>query len=343
METTVFVDRIIDILRSVNSQVKAGENRYTLTDEQFDTINQTQDLATVQQYLLAYGIPPYLIDIALDENQSLSDVTGSGYDLSLQQAFNEFGGITPGTSPIGVTASYVSPRGEAASEYYTENDLVDDFAGMGEESIAGIQASLINAGLLETDAGFIAGDWGPTTQRAFSYILGMANRRGVTTQERETGSAWRSALSEFEQNPLPKYPDAEAYLPPDFDSVANSITTMFRRGVNRDPQPYELKLLANTLYSEAQQAYQQSVDLNQATQQQDVSGGGLLAGQYGNYSKENVQAKIDAEGLTQIDPLAGAQFRFEEIIANEKGRLGENVDSRRSRALMLNSLNQRPN
>ncbi len=125
---------------------------------------------------------------------------------------------------------------------------LNQIAGMGEESIAGIQASLINAGLLETDAGFIAGDWGPTTQRAFSYILGMANRRGVTTQERETGSAWRSALSEFEQNPLPKYPDAEAYLPPDFDSVANSITTMFRRGVNRDPQPYELKLLANTLY-----------------------------------------------------------------------------------------------
>ena len=257
----------------------------------------------------------------------MADVTGSGYDLSLQQAFNEFGGITPGTSPIGVTASYVSPRGDAASEYYTENDLVDDFAGMGEESIAGIQASLINAGLLETDAGFIAGDWGPTTQRAFSYILGMANRRGVTTQERETGSAWRSALAEFELNPLPKYPDAEAYLPPDFDSVANSITTMFRRGVNRDPQPYELKLLANTLYSE----------------QQDVSAGGLLAGQYGNYSKENVQAKIDAEGLTQIDPLAGAQFRFEEIIADEKGRLGENVDTRRSRALMFNSLNNAPN
>lgn len=343
METSVFLNRIVEILATVNSQKKAGENTYSFTEEQFNTLNQTNDLATVQQYLLAYGIPSYLIDIAADPEKSLVSVGDSGYDLSLQAAFNEYGGALPGSSPIGVTASYVSPRGDAAADYYTENDLVDNFAGLGEETIAGIQASLINAGLLETDAGFIAGDWGTSTQRAFSYILGMANRRGVTTQERETGSAWRSALAEFELNPIPKYPDAEAYLPPDFDSVANSIKTMFRRGVNRDPQPYELKLLANTLYSEAQQAYQQSVDLNQATQQQDVSAGGLLAGQFGNYSKENVQAKIDSEGLTQIDSLAGTQFRFEELIENEKGRLGENVDTRRSRALMFNSLNNAPN
>ena len=37
------------------------------------------------------------------------------------------------------------------------------------------------------------------------------------------------------------------------------------------------------------------------------------------------------------------QFKFEEIIADEKGRLGENVDTRRSRALMFNSLNNAPN
>jgi hypothetical protein len=117
---------------------------------------------------------------------------------------------------------------------------------------------------------------------------------------------------------------------------------MFRRGLNRDPQPYELKLLANTLYSESQQAYQQSVDLDKATQQQDVTGTGLLAGEFGNYSKENVQAKIDSEGLTQIDPLARVQFGFDNMIQNELGRLGENVDTRRTRASILSSINQRP-
>ncbi len=340
METSTFVDRIVEILRFVNSQQQAGQNQFTFTEEQFETINTATDINTASSYLLAYGIPNYIIDLALDENQSV-DTLGS-YDLSLQSAMNEFGLAQPGSGPIGVTASYVSPRGESATEYYTENELVDNFAGLGEEQIASIQASLINAGLLQVDAEFIAGDYGQSTQRAMSFVLGTVNRRGVTEEEKVTGSAWKQALAEYELNPLPKYPDADTYLPPDFASVSNTIKTMFRRGLNRDPQPYELKLLANTLYSESQQAYQQSVDLDKATQQQDVTGTGLLDGEFGNYSKENVQAKIDSEGLTQIDPLARVQFGFDNMIQNELGRLGENVDTRRTRASILSSINQRP-
>ena len=340
METSTFVDRIIEILRYVNSQQQAGQNQFTLTQEEFDTINTATDINTASSYLLAFGVPQYLVNLALDEDESI-DSLGT-YDLSMQSAINEFGMVQPGSSPIGVTADYVSPRGESATEYYTENELIDNFAGLGEETIAGIQAQLINAGILETDASFIAGDWGPTTQRAMNFILGTVNRRGVTEEEKITGSAWEQALNEYELNPLPKYPDSAAYLPPDFASVSNSIVSMFRRRVNRDPQPYELKLLANTMYSEAQQAYTQSVDLEKATRQQDVSGTGLLAGEFGNYSKENVQAKIDSEGLTEIDPLARTQFGFNDMIKDEEGRLGENADTRRTRASIFSSLNQRP-
>ena len=340
METSTFVDRIIEILRYVNSQQQAGQNQFTLTPEEFETINTATDINTASSYFLAYGVPQYLINLGLDENTSV-DTLGT-YDLSMQSAINEFGMVQPGSSPIGVTADYVSPRGDSATEYYTENELIDNFAGLGAEIIAGIQAQLINAGILETDASFMPGDWGPTTQRAMSFILGTVNRRGVTEEEKITGSAWEQALNEYELNPLPKYPDSAAYLPPDFASVSNSIVSMFRRRVNRDPQPYELKLLANTMYSEAQQAYTQSVDLEKATRQQDVSGTGLLAGEFGNYSKENVQAKIDSEGLTQIDPEARTQFGFNDMIKDEEGRLGENADTRRTRASIFSSLNQRP-
>ena len=341
MDTQTFIDRIVEILRYMNSQKKAGENKITLTQEQFDTINATQDIKTAEQYLLAYDIPPYVVSMALDENTSLEEL--GAYDASLAQAQAEFGMQQEGPSYLGVTSDYVSPRGEAATDYYTDSELITLFAGKSEEEIAGIQAQLINAGLLEIDAEFLAGDWGRTTQRAMSYVLGTVNRRGVTEAEKLDGSEWRLALAEYELNPIDKYPEEGAYLPPDYQSVANTITGWFKRGLNRDPQPYEMKLLANTIYSESQQAYQQNVDLKQFAEQEEVSAGGLLAGEYGNYSKENVQSKIDEEGLTQIDPVAAGQFQFNKLIEDEKGRLGENLDTRKTRASIFASLNQRPN
>ena len=341
MDTQTFIDRIVEILRYMNSQQQAGENKITLTQEQFDTINATQDIKTAEQYLLAYDIPPFVVSMALDENTSLEEL--GAYDASLAQAQADYGMQQEGPSYLGVTSDYVSPRGEAATDYYTDSELITLFAGKSEEEIAGIQAQLINGGLLEIDEGFLAGDWGLSTQRAMSYVLGTVNRRGVTEAEKLDGSEWRLALAEYELNPIDKYPEEGAYLPPDYQSVANTITGWFKRGLNRDPQPYEMKLLANTIYSESQQAYQQNVDLKQFAEQEEVSAGGLLAGEYGNYSKENVQSKIDEEGLTQIDPLAAGQFQFNKLIENEKGRLGENLDTRKTRASIFASLNQRPN
>ena len=341
MDTQTFIDRIVEILRYMNSQQQAGENKITLTQEQFDTINATQDIKTAEQYLLAYDIPPFVVSMALDENTSLEEL--GAYDASLAQAQADYGMQQEGPSYLGVTSDYVSPRGEAATDYYTDSELITLFAGKSEEEIAGIQAQLINGGLLEIDAEFLAGDWGRTTQRAMSYVLGTVNRRGVTEAEKLDGSEWRLALAEYELNPIDKYPEEGAYLQPDYQSVANTITGWFKRGLNRDPQPYEMKLLANTIYSESQQAYQQNVDLKQFAEQEEVSAGGLLAGEYGNYSKENVQSKIDEEGLTQIDPLAAGQFQFNKLIENEKGRLGENLDTRKTRASIFASLNQRPN
>ena len=71
METSTFIDRIVEILKFQNSQQKAGENMYTFTEEQFESINTATDINTASSYLLAYGIPQYLINLALDENETL--------------------------------------------------------------------------------------------------------------------------------------------------------------------------------------------------------------------------------------------------------------------------------
>jgi len=340
MDTSTFIDRIVEILRYVNSQAVAGEGAIMLTQDQFDIINETPDIESASKYLLSYGVPQHLLAMALDED---SDIGSMGnYDVSMSQAQSQYGLVQPGESPIGVPANYVSPRGDEATEYYTENELISLFTGKDEEEIARIQAGLINAGLLEPDASFIAGDWGRTTQTAFSFVLDRVNRRGVTAEEKITGTEWNAALDEYVNNPLPKYPDAPAYLPPDYDTVKNSIVTMFRRRVNRKPQPYELKLLANTLYSEAQQAYTQDTELTEMTRQEDVTGSGLLAGEFGNYSKENVQSSIDTYGMTQIDQSASLANSFDNLIVKEEERMGENLDIRKARSSMFASLNQRP-
>ena len=48
METTEFLNRIIEVLRYVNSQTITGEGKIQLTQEQFDQINQAQDVETMQ-------------------------------------------------------------------------------------------------------------------------------------------------------------------------------------------------------------------------------------------------------------------------------------------------------
>ena len=120
METTEFLNRIIEVLRYVNSQTTTGEGKIQLTQEQFDQINQAQDVETMQSYLLAYNVPQYIVQWAADGTQSIDSL--GEYDLSLGQAMSEFGSFQAGETIIGVPATYQSPRGEEATDYYTESD-----------------------------------------------------------------------------------------------------------------------------------------------------------------------------------------------------------------------------
>jgi hypothetical protein len=75
---------------------------------------------------------------------------------------------------------YVAPG------YYQGAEMM--FAGASEEAILDLQYRLVMAGLLPEDGGFYKGVWDPDTMGAFEYVLGHANRRGVT---------WEAALDEF--------------------------------------------------------------------------------------------------------------------------------------------------
>ena len=243
---------------------------------------------------------------------------------------------------IGVPANYLPPR-ESATDFYTENDLVNMFAGMEEEQIAAIQADLINAKLLSVGYGFIPGDWDGPTQRAFTPVLARANRGGVTEFEKQSGAAWRNVLEEYVANPVPTIPDDDVFLPEDPATNAQVIKSYYARELNRDPSPYELKLLSNELYKQAEAAYAQSQELGQVAQAQPAfTGEDLMAGNYGNYAAENVQETIDNQGMTQIDPQSRMKEKFDAITLKEQNRLGENYSARNTRTAILNAITGRP-
>jgi hypothetical protein len=339
MTVDEFLDRVQTIILQVNDSATLGQNKIGITTDQRIEILGSNNVDEAAKYLIAYGIPQYIVDFAT----SGTDITTIGADdAALAAAGEQFGLYGGAEALLGVPANYIPPR-ESATDFYTESDLVNLFAGLEEEQIAGIQADLINAKLLNVGAGFIPGEWDGPTQQAFTFVLARANRAGVTEAEKQNGAAWRSTLKEFVANPVPTIPDDDVFLPQDPATNAQAIKSYYAREVNRDPSPYELKLLANQLYKDSEAAYNQSKELGQIAQAQPAfTGEDLLAGQYGNYAADNVQQAINDQGLTQIDPTSRMRENVDELLVNEKARLGENYSARNTRSVILNAIGRRP-
>ena len=338
MTVDEFFNRIEQLIIQVNDSATLGQNKVGITTEQRLDILNANTIDDASKYLIAAGIPQYIVDFAI----SGTDISGiTGDDAALAAAAEQTGLFGNQDAIIGVPANYLPPR-ESATDFYTENDLVNLFAGIEEEQIAAIQADLINAKLLSVGDGFIPGDWDSATQRAFTPVLARANRGGVTEYEKQSGAAWRNVLEEYVANPVPTMPDDDVFLPQDPATNAQQVKSLYARELNRDPSPYELKLLSNELYKEAEAAYAQSRELGEVAQAQPAfTGDDLLAGEYGNYAAENVQQAIDDEGMTQIDPQSRMKEKFDVLMENEKNRLGENYSARNTRSAILSSISAR--
>ena len=324
-----FFNRVEKLITQINDDATLGTNKIGITaDQRLDILN-ANTIEEAITFLLAYNIPQYVVDFAIS-GQDLAGITSD--DAAVAAAREQ-------TGLFGNTDAYIG-----ATDFYTQNDLVNLFAGIGDEQIAGIQADLINARLLSVGDGFLPGEWDTPTQRAFERVLERANLGGVTEIEKQNGSAWRNVLKEFVANPVPIMPDTEVFLPQDPAENAQTVKNLYARELNRDPSAYEIKLLSNELYKQAEAAYKQSEELGQVAQAQPAfTGDDLLQGQYGNYAAENVQQAIDEQGLTQINPASRMKEKFDRITENEKARLGENYSARNTRTSILRSIAGRPN
>ena len=138
MTVDEFLQRIESIILQINEDDSLGTNQIGITTEQRVDILSAPTVQDASLYLLSANIPQYVIDFAIS-GQDITGVTGD--NVALAAATEQYGQFGNQDAVLGVPANYVPPR-SGATDFYTETDLVNLFAGKSEEEIAGTKYNL---------------------------------------------------------------------------------------------------------------------------------------------------------------------------------------------------------
>lgn len=333
MTVEEFIERLKQIIDLANNEQIEGQNQLFLSED--DEILLRGETTIENAILRAKTLNPAIgvyADFAANPEQNIGDFATTDASFAAAEA-TVLSGFGVGPDYIGVSGEYVPPQG--GTDFYTEQEKIDLFAGKSTEEIAGIQADLVNANLLELGS-FRPGEWDKTTYNAFRNILYTANTLGVTPEQKANGSRWKEVLIDYSQNPTTVVKPEAVYLPPDYDAVTQQVKGLFRQQLNRDPKAYELKLLGDVLMSESKKAF----DLQQQLQTDldvDVTQEQLLTGNYGNHITPQIEP-----GVTEVSPTAALYEKFDDITAKEQERLGTNRDIQATNRIILNSITGAP-
>jgi hypothetical protein len=233
-------------------------------------------------------------------------------------------------SIIGGLPSDYSPRNAGATDFYREGDEYNIFANLPTEDLYSLQARLIQGGLLARGA-FTPGDFDSSTAGAIRLVLSRQNRIGVKSGEKST--AWNESLLLYQNEPLPSGEEVSVYLPPDYAEVSTRIRNLFTESLGRDPQNYELTLLADQFYNDTQLQSQQQSEL-----QEVALGPTVQELETGNIGNRNIQDVVSETGMQEVSPTGRLYENFNNLIAKEKDRLQANDDIQNTGRLMLGSI-----
>jgi hypothetical protein len=151
------------------------------------------------------NVPPpstddYEFDIPEEEGSSDPVYTPIGFDTETGWAMNEgISGVgdglrwdyTPGSAwDYGIDDGSISQT----RDFYYDSGLDDLIANFSPESTRGIQAALVNVGLLSPTSVISFGAWDNNSRSAFRELLGMSNRAGIV---------WQDMLGQLAKNPSP--------------------------------------------------------------------------------------------------------------------------------------------
>jgi len=229
-------------------------------------------------------------------------------------------GAPTGPRPIGVPDDFVAQRtfdpanpasfGAASvpstlgiDPRYFDGDEFSP-AGLSPEQVAGIQSRLEAAGLLNPDS-YWAGTWDTASVNAYKSALGMANASGRSIDEQIDQLISTLPESVKEQRRRAEAAEtfqAQPFMRPDPDALAQSVKDTFRRMLGREPTPEDLAWGVQGLGADYREQYESEVAAARA--QFDAGQG------------EPAPAAIQSQ-----DPTSSFRQRFEERFSPEIDRL----------------------
>ena len=321
---------ISEILALVKQPLAAGENAITPTEQQIKDLNEAEtiDDAIKIAYNFGWGswVDAWTLDRGMEDQSEIEQAIAN----ALAQGQQGFIGVD-GTQPI-VYEGVSTTIGEVGENFYMDGDQ-NVFSNLMPNEIRELQADLINAGLLgsKVNRPFRPGVWNPNIEgRAMYELMTQANVMGKGKAE----DGWRYSLQLYLDNPIQEPEKIQTYLPPDYNSISNSIDGLFESELGRKPKEYEKSLLADTYSANAKKAYEQQVALETPM---DVDITPETLEEYGNHIQPVVE-----EGVTAIDPGARMLDTFNNITAKEQERLGVNRDIQATNRIILNSITGAP-
>ena len=325
-EKEQFISEILALVK----QPLAGSNPITPTEEQIALLQGSKDTADAMQVAKNLGWTDYLVEWSLNKPVDEQENLQNALTLALQGDTSNYLGVDANT--VVNRGGEVTTIGAYGENFYVNGDQ-NVFEASTPEEIREIQANLINAGLLgaKVNRPFRPGVWSRYDKEAMKELMSQANQNGEGKAER----GWETLMQVYLDNPIPEPTKVQAYLPPDYKAVSNSVKNLFEAELGRKPKPYELKLLANTYLTEAQSAYQQDVDFAQQPTDIMATAGELES--YGNHIQPVVEP-----GVTDIDPSARMKDVFDKVTQKEQERLGRNRDIQATNNLIIGSITGAP-
>jgi len=324
---------IEDIKRILATKVQSGENPIVPTQDQLD------ELAKAETRSEAIGL---VNDFGWQFANETWQLDNPSEDVNTDFSAEDLRNImwNQGPSFIGVESYQpITYKGEVTeigrvtgNNFYLDGDQNFHFEGLMPDKIMELQADFINAGLLGPAVGiaFRPGVWQRDVEgKIMARLMGDANASGLG--KAETG--WENKLQIYLDNPVSMPSQPDPYLPPDYAAISSSINNLFEQELGRKPQPYELKLLADSYDSDTVKEYNQEIKLKG---QEKATPENLAT--YGNH----IQEMIVDEGLTEISPSARLVETFDRITEQEKERLGVNADIQATNRTILNSITSAP-
>jgi hypothetical protein len=212
----------------------------------------------------------------------------------------------------------------AYTPFFT-GDGIYEWAAMSGEDRERWEGLLLSAGLLEEE-GFNPGDVSVIQGDAFEIVLGHAYRRGFGPEFAiqdliEDEAAYQRLRDKIKGPKRPTFSvPASLREIPDYESITQDSTNLFRSRMGRDPEDYEMGILADHMQDQYRVSNQERIKAARAAFNASVSG---------------------QQGLMEVEvpnPQLRTQKFLEERYGNEINRVAQISDTANTNRLLINAI-----